>query len=59
MTVLVKRGPFLYTVKQRCGELETRGRKSTFPVRFCSFTCSQTRHVVSMLDEDCNTTKSS
>ena len=33
-------------------ELKKRARKSTFPVRFGSFACSQTRHVVSMVDEE-------
>ena len=39
-------------VRRGCGELETPGRKPTFPVRFSSFMCSQPRHVGSIFDED-------
>jgi len=40
---------------KRCGEFEKPAGKPTFPVRFCSFTCPQTRHVGSMVDERRNT----
>jgi len=41
---------------ERQWKFEERARKPTFPVRFGSFTCSQTGHVGSMFDEDCNRT---
>ena len=39
-------------VKKGCGEVEKRGRKPAFPLRFGSFTCSQTRHIPSMFDSN-------
>ena len=39
-------------VDNKAVEFEKRARKPTFPVRFGSFACSQTRRVGSMCDED-------
>jgi len=44
-------GPFTRE-QEDCGDLEKLARKVAFPVRLGSFTCSQSRQVGSMLDED-------
>jgi hypothetical protein len=59
MTVVVKHGPAArerdeHVNRKAVGNFQKRGLKPTFPVRFCSFVCSQTRHVGSIFDEDRN-----